>query len=112
MRPYISANLKESKTLLESWVRDANPNVRRCAVEGTRPRGVWTSHINALKQEPEMGLELLEQVRSDPSDYVRRSVANWLNDASKSRPEWVEDVCRRWNEESPSEEESEAARSS
>ena len=101
MRPYITANLDECLTLLEGWVRDSNPNVRRCAVEGTRPRGVWTSHIVALKQEPEMGLGLLEPLRSDPSDYVRRSVANWLNDASKSKPDWVEVVCRGWNEESP-----------
>ena len=103
-RPYIAANLNEGLNLLEDWVRDRNPSVRRCAVEATRPRGVWTSHIEALKQDPEPGLLLLEPVRSDPSDYVRRSVSNWLNDASKSRPDWVEGVCQRWAQESTSDE--------
>ena len=99
-RPYIAADLIKGIGLLKSWVRDPDPNIRRCAVEATRPRGVWTAHIEELKQEPEPGLPLLEPLRSDPSDYVRRSVANWLNDASKSRPDWVRAVCARWTRES------------
>lgn len=103
-RPYIAADMRHGLQLLESWVRDADPNIRRCAVEGTRPRGVWTAHIEALKQDPEPGLKLLEPVRSDSSRYVQRAVGNWLNDASKSRPDWVISVCSRWTEESPSKE--------
>lgn len=85
-------------------MRDADPNIRRCAVEGTRPRGVWTAHLEALKQDPEPGLALLEPVRSDPSRYVQNAAANWLNDASKSRPDWVQAVAARWAEESPTKE--------
>ena len=100
-RPYLAAELDAGLALLESWVRDPDPSIRRCAVESTRPRGVWTAHFKALKEEPERGLRLLEPVRSDPSRYVQRAVANWLNDASKSRPEWMRDVCERWTRESP-----------
>ena len=103
-RPYVAADLDQAFQLLRDWMLDPDPNIRRCAVEGTRPRGVWTAHIEALKQEPEPGLTLLEHVRSDPSHYVQRSVANWLNDASKSRPDWVLAVCARWTEESQTKE--------
>ena len=99
-RPYIAADLNRGFQLLKTWVRDSDPNIRRCAVEATRPRGVWTAHIEALKENPEPGLVLLEPVRSDPSQYVQRAVANWLNDASKSRPDWVRMICARWTDES------------
>ncbi len=102
-RPYVAAGLEEGIRLLEPWVRDADANIRRCAVEGTRPRGVWTAHLEALKQDPEPGLALLEPVRSDPSRYVQNAAANWLNDASKSRPDWVKAVAARWAEQSPPE---------
>ena len=100
-RPYIAADLDHGIRLLEPWVRDPEPNIRRCAIEATRPRGVWTPHIEALKEGPERGLVLLEPLQSDPSRYVQRSVGNWLNDASKTRPDWTQAVCARWAEESP-----------
>ena len=103
-RSYVAADLMQGLRLLESWVRDPDPNMRRCAVEATRPRGVWATHIVALKKDPEPGLRFLEPVRSDPSRYVQRAVANWLNDASKSRADWVRAVCARWTRESPTKE--------
>lgn len=99
-RPFAVRELPLAFSLLEGWVADEDPSIRRCAVEGTRPRGVWTAHIAALKDDPSPGLRLLEPVRSDSSDYVRKAVANWLNDASKSRPEWATATCARWSRES------------
>lgn len=101
LRPHLAKDLSAAIATLEPWVRDADANVRRCAVEATRPCGVWTLHLNELKADPSPALPLLEPVRSDPSDYVRRSVGNWLNDASKSRSDWVRTVCVRWERESP-----------
>ena len=103
-RPYVVTDLTRGFRLLKTWVRDKDPNIRRCAIEGTRPRGVWTQHIEALKDNPEPGLVLLRHVKSDPSRYVQKAVANWLNDASKSQPDWVRKVCALWTEESPTEE--------
>ncbi len=103
-RHFVVADLDQGFKLLHPWVHDPDPNVRRCAIEATRPRGVWTSHVESLKANPEQGLVLLEAVRSDPSRYVQRAVANWLNDASKTRPDWVQSVCARWTQEFPTKE--------
>ena len=100
-RPSVAADLERGLELLRAWAMDSDENIRRCAVEGTRPRGVWTAHIDVLKREPERGLPLLEPVRSDESRYVQNAVGNWLNDASKSRPEWVRELATRWLRESP-----------
>ncbi|HEX5135623.1 MAG TPA: DNA alkylation repair protein [Planctomycetota bacterium] len=99
-RPHLARDLARGLRLLRPWVADADQNVRRCAVEATRPRGVWTEHLEPLKADPAPGLPLLEPLRSDPSDYVRKAVGNWLNDASKTRPDWTRAVCRRWARES------------
>ena len=103
-RSYLANELSRGLKLLEPWVEDSDPNIRRCAVEGTRPRGVWTAHIETLKRNPQPGLAILEPVRSDSSRYVQRAVANWMNDASKSRPDWTLSVCKRWTEGSPTKE--------
>ena len=103
-RAYVAADLDQGLRLLQEWAGDPDPHIRRCAIEGTRPLGVWTVRIEALRQDPERGLALLEPVRSDPSRYVQRAVANWLNDASKTRPDWVRAVCARWADESPTKE--------
>ena len=101
VRPALMVELATGLALLQPWVVDVDPNVRRFAIEGTRPRGVWCPHITTLKEQPELGLPLLEPVRADPERYVQLSVANWLNDASKSAPDWVRAVCERWQDESP-----------
>ena len=103
-RPYLVQDLSAGLALLEAWVHDPDPNVRRFASEVTRPRGVWTPHIPALKDNPQQALGLLEPLKSDPSRYVQNSVANWLNDASKSQPDWVQAICARWIDESPTKE--------
>ncbi len=104
VRPDISKNLDESLSILSEWTQHENENVRRFASESTRPRGVWCEHINVLKQNPGLGLEILEPLRSDTSRYVQYSVGNWLNDASKSQPEFVVEICDEWLRESPTKE--------
>jgi 3-methyladenine DNA glycosylase AlkC len=101
VRPRVGSELEDSVRALGRWVVAPEDSLRRFASEVTRPRGVWCSHIKSLKDRPEQGLSILEPLRSDPSQYVQDSVANWLNDAGKSRPDWVQQICGRWRVESP-----------
>lgn len=81
---------------LREWTAAPDPNIRRFATEATRPVGVWCAPVPQLKAEPWRALPLLDPLKSDESLYVRNSVANWLNDASRTQPEWVERTCEQW----------------
>ncbi|MEM6700297.1 MAG: DNA alkylation repair protein, partial [Bacteroidota bacterium] len=71
MRPEIDKNLKETIAFLCVWAETKDENIRRFTTEATRPRGVWCKHIDALKEQPELALPILEKLKSDPSKYVQ-----------------------------------------
>ncbi|MFM7927088.1 MAG: hypothetical protein ACKO9Q_05190 [Pirellula sp.] len=100
LRHHVASSPVETMSKLLPWTGSRNERLRRYASEITRPCGVWCAHIELLKKQPQLGLELLEPLKSDASLYVRNSVANWLNDASKSQPEWVLDLTTRWQAQS------------
>lgn len=89
-------HLIESIHYLSDWVYDKDANIRRFAIELTRPQGVWAKHITTLKENPQIAIPLIQPVMSDPTKYVQDSVSNWLNDASKTNPEWVKQICDKW----------------
>ena len=100
-RPKMVWTLDESIMALVPWTSDSNLNLRRFAVEALRPRGVWCKHIAELRADPSKGLALLEPMKTESEKYAQDSVANWLNDAAKDQPDWVQDLCLRWEREVP-----------
>ena len=101
LRPHVATDVRAGIAALVPWTRSPSERSRRFASEVTRPRGVWSAHINELKREPAAGLPILEPLRDDPSRYVQDSVGNWLNDAAKSNPRWVQATCDRWTAAEP-----------
>lgn len=104
LREEFIANLTETLEILRPFALDPDDHIRRFTSELTRPRGVWCRHVQALKDDPAPGISLLEPLKSDSSNYVRLSVGNWLNDASKSAPALVRETCSRWETQSPTKE--------
>lgn len=102
VRPYVAADISQAIHCLTSWTSDTDANIRRFAVESIRPRGVWCEHIKELKENPGQAEPLLEKLRGDSSRYVQDSVSNWINDASKTQPQWAEQLCERWNKDADS----------
>ena len=104
LRPEMSEHLDFSIAFLSHWAESEDENIRRFSTEALRPRGVWCAHIEALKEKPEVYLPILDKLKSDKAKYVQDSVGNWLNDASKTRPDFVTALCERWENESPTKE--------
>lgn len=96
IRPFLIRYPDQSLEMLVKWAEDENQHVRRLASEGSRPRLPWAMGLPAFKQDPTPVLQILEQLRDDPELYVRRSVANHLNDISKDNPQMVIDTLMRW----------------
>ena len=94
IRPFIEAHPELAFTTLAAWAVDPSPHVRRLVSEGSRPRLPWGLQLKALIADPTATLPLLAALQDDPSEYVRRSVANHLNDIAKDHParvaQWIE----------------------
>lgn len=96
IRSFLIRYEKETLKVLADWVTDASEDVRRLVSEGTRPRLPWAMQLPSFMDNPRPTLRLLEKLKDDPSEYVRRSVANHLNDVTKDNADLAVDVLRRW----------------
>lgn len=96
VRPFILKYEQQMIQKMLTWSLHENHKVRRLASEGSRPRLPWAMAIPFLKKNPSSILPILNQLKQDPSEYVRRSVANSLNDIAKDHPGVVLEVARNW----------------
>lgn len=96
IRVFLDREPERTLARLRDWTADPSPHVRRLVSEGTRPRLPWAPRLRRFQTDPRPVVDLLELLKDDPSLYVRRSVANNLNDIGKDNPDVLIETCRRW----------------
>lgn len=101
LRPFLQAHTQATLAHLTQWASDPNAHVRRAVSEATRPRLPWAARLPDFVRNPSPVLPLLVQLRDDSSSYVRRSVANHLNDIGKDHPELLTGTARQWLNDAP-----------
>lgn len=96
VRPFIINHEERMMAQMYAWSKHENEHVRRLASEGCRPLLPWSQILTKYKKDPTPILPILEQLKTDPSLYVRKSVANNLNDISKTHPDLVAKLAKDW----------------
>ena len=96
VRPFIIHDSERMMAQMLEWSLHDNEHVRRLATEGCRPRLPWAMALPEFKRSPKAILPILENLKQDSSLYVRRSVANNLNDIAKDNPQITLDIAARW----------------
>ncbi len=96
IRFFILAEPERTLSVLKTWLDDPNHHVRRLISEGTRPRLPWAMRLPVFIENPAPVLLLLEALKDDKEEYVRRSVANNLNDIAKDHPDIVAQIAKQW----------------
>ncbi|GGA47770.1 hypothetical protein [Paenibacillus physcomitrellae] len=96
VRPFLLRDPERMMKQMLIWAGHPNEHVRRLASEGCRPRLPWGQALGMFKKNPAPILPVLERLKADPSLYVRKSVANNLNDIAKDHPDIVIELARQW----------------
>jgi len=96
IRYFLLIHPEQTYNQMTLWCLDSDEHVRRLASEGIRPRLPWAPQLKEFINNPKPVLFILDSLVDDPSDYVRRSVANNLNDISKDHPDLVIQTCQHW----------------
>jgi len=96
VRPFIVKDEKRMMAQMYAWSKHENEHVRRLSSEGCRPALPWGQALVSFKKDPSPVLPILETLKTDPSAYVRKSVANNINDISKTHPDLVAKLAKDW----------------
>ena len=101
IREFLIRSPKQTLKVMLQWSKDDDEHVRRLASEGSRPRLPWGKRLGLLVIDPKPTRRILENLRNDESLYVRKSVANHLNDIAKDHPDYVMDLVESWDQGQP-----------
>lgn len=101
IRAFLAQDADRTLAVMTRWSESDDEHLRRLASEGSRPRLPWAGRVPALKADPTLAMPILERLKADPSLYVRKSVANHLNDIAKDRPDWLLDRLTDWPKDDP-----------
>ena len=96
IRPFIIKHEERMMAQMYAWSRHENEHIRRLSSEGCRPQLPWGQALLSFKKDPSPILPILVQLKADPSLSVRKSVANNLNDISKTHPDLVANIAKEW----------------
>jgi len=96
VRPFIINHEERMMAQMTAWSHHENEHVRRLSSEGCRPALPWGQALVSFKKDPSPILPILERLKADSAVYVRKSVANNLNDISKTHPDLVAEIAKRW----------------
>lgn len=96
VRVFILSHPEKMMKQMTTWAKNEDEHIRRLASEGCRPRLPWGQSLPVFKNDPSLILPILELLKDDPSLYVRKSVANNLNDIAKDHPDLVVQIAKRW----------------
>jgi len=101
IREFLKRDLRRTLAVMHEWSHDPDEHVRRLASEGCRPRLPWSFRLVELVADPAPALPILENLKADPSLYVRKSVANHLNDIARDHPDKALSVLQSWDRDHP-----------
>jgi len=97
IREFLKKDFEKTLSVMKTWLDDPDPQVRRLVSEGSRPRLPWSFKLDAVILNPGLTRPVLDALRADTELYVKKSVANHLNDISKEHPEYMVDLVKQWD---------------
>lgn len=101
IREFLKRDFTKTIKVMSNWAKDKNHHVRRLSSEGSRPRLPWSFKLDEVIKNPALTRPILEALNADGELYVRKSVANHLNDISKENPDYMLEVVNSWDKKNP-----------
>lgn len=101
IREFLKRDFNKTIKVMQAWSKDKDAHVRRLSSEGSRPRLPWSFKLDEVIKNPKVTSEILETLKEDEELYVRKSVANHLNDITKENADYMLELVNSWDKKNP-----------